>query len=62
MRTALSAPETATGPMGPLLFLVLAETVTFEQHRGPSMQGSFGATAHANAIAICPREMRSRLK
>ncbi len=24
MRTALSAPETATGPMGPLLFLSLA--------------------------------------
>lgn len=30
MRIALSEPETATGPMGPLLFLVLAETVRFE--------------------------------
>lgn len=28
MRIALSEPETATGPMGPLLFLVLAETVS----------------------------------
>jgi len=54
MRSALSAPETATGPWGPLLFLVLAETVRFEltDPCGSAVFKFFAGSFHAASLSF----------